>query len=250
MVKRSHREIECLSIGEARGAIPTFVATPEGEGPWPGVVVVHDALGMSEDLRNQARWLARSGFLAAAPNLFHRGGRIRCLFRTMRDAARGTEGPAFDDLAAVRTWLARHPQSTGVVGILGFCLGGGFALMLAPGHGYAASAANYGGMSEWAWARVADACPIVASYGAEDRTLKGDAARLERLLTEYAIPHDVKEYAGVGHGFMNDHDAKDINWVVRLLAWVSNTRYDASAAEDARRRILAFFDIHLKGLGR
>ena len=234
------------SIAGARGPIPTFVATPEGVGPWPAVVVVHDALGMSEDLRNQARWLAGSGYLAAAPDLFHWAGRMGCLFRTLRDAARGTQGPVFDDLAAVRTWLARHPQGTGVVGILGFCLGGGFALMLAPGHGYAASAANYGGMSEWAWARMAEACPIVASYGAADPTSKGEADRLAAVLTEHGIPHDVKEYPGVGHGFMNNHDPRDSNWIFNVLSWMSKTRYDPAATEDARQRIIAFFDTHLK----
>jgi len=70
------------------GPIPTFVATPEGPEPWPAVVVVHDALGMRENLHNQARWLADSGFQAAAPDLFHRGGRMRCLFKAMREMAK------------------------------------------------------------------------------------------------------------------------------------------------------------------
>lgn len=136
-----------IAGGSRGGHIPVFVATPSGEGPWPGVVVVHDALGMTEDLRNQARWLSASGYLAAAPDLFHWGGRLRCLFRIMRDAARGTAGPAFDDLSAVRNWLAQQPRSSGRVGIIGFCMGGGFALMLAPSRQYAASAVNYGSMS-------------------------------------------------------------------------------------------------------
>jgi carboxymethylenebutenolidase len=106
----------------------------------------------------------------------------------MRDLGRGIEGPAFDDLSAVQTWLARHPRCTGRVGIIGFCLGGGFALMLAPSHGYAASAVNYGGMTDAAWDRLAEACPIVASYGGDDPTLKGMAARLERSLASHGVP--------------------------------------------------------------
>ena len=235
-----------ISITGRYGSIPTFVSKPQGEGPWSAMVVVHDGLGMSEDLRNQTRWLAESGYMAAAPDLFHRGGRMRCLFRMMRDMAKGTKGPAFDDLATVQTWLARHEQCTGTVGIIGFCLGGGFAIMLAPGHGYTASVVNYGAVSDEYWDKMAEACPIVASYGADDPTLKGMADKLEHELSRRNIPHDVKEYQGVGHGFMNNHDAKDSNWILGLLSRVSNTRYDATATEDARRRIIAFLNAHLK----
>lgn len=228
-----------------RGPVPIYLATPAGTGPWPGVVVIHDALGMTEDVRDQARWLAASGYLAAAPDLYHRGGRLRCLVKAMRAMAKGVEGPVFDDIDAVRGWLCEHPQGTGKVGIIGFCFGGGFALMLAPGHGYAVSAVNYGGMTERDWRRMAQACPIVASYGGADPTLPGMATRLESVLAEYGVAHDIKEYAGVGHGFMNRHTAADGNWLFSLLGRLANTRYDAAATEDARGRIIRFFASHL-----
>jgi carboxymethylenebutenolidase len=233
--------------GRAGAGIPTFVAEPPAGEPWPGVVVVHDALGMTEDLRRQAQWLADSGFLAAAPNLFQ-GNRIRCLIRTMREMSRGTDGPTFQDIAAVQAWLKQQPRCTGRVGIIGFCMGGGFALLLAPNHGYAASSVNYGGTTEEGWNRLADACPIVASYGGADRTLKGAAARLERILTEHGVPHDVKEYPGVGHSFLNDHDPSDVPWIFRMLMTrMPNIGYDAAAAGDAKSRIVAFFNAHLGG---
>ncbi|MEZ5417077.1 MAG: dienelactone hydrolase family protein [Vicinamibacterales bacterium] len=232
--------------GGWRGDVPTHVALPTTPGPWPGVVVIHDALGMTTDLRRQARWLADAGYVAAAPDLFHWGGHMRCLVRIMRDLARGTAGPAFDDIAAVRRWLAAHPQGTGHVGIIGFCLGGGFALTLAPRHGYAASSVNYGDAPEQAWERLADACPIVASFGADDPTQKGTAARLERELAAHGVPHDVVEYPGAGHGFMNDHRPAEMSWAVRLLGRLSHTRFDDGATADARRRILRFFDAHLR----
>jgi carboxymethylenebutenolidase len=237
--------METIALEGAHGTLPTLAEIPEGDGPFPGVVVVHDALGMSHDLGAQVRWLAAARYLAAAPDLFAWGGHGRCLFRTLRDMTRG-DGRAFEDLELVRGWLSRHPKSTGRVGIVGFCMGGGFALMLAPGTAYAASAVNYGGMSDRFWARMAESCPIVASYGAEDGSLKGEAERLERVLADHGIPHDVKVYPGVGHGFMNDHDPRELHWIVRLLAWMSNTRYDARATEDARRRIVAFFDRYLR----
>lgn len=72
------------------------------------------------------------------------------------------------------------------------------------------------------------------------------AARLEQTLAAHGIPHDVKEYPGVGHGFMNNHDPEDSTWMFAMLARISNTRYDELAAADARRRIVDFFDAHLK----
>jgi carboxymethylenebutenolidase len=231
-------------IRSAASDVPVYVAVPEGDGPWPGVVVVHDALGMTSDVRRQADWLASQGFLAVAPDLYHRGGRLRCMFVTMRAAVRG-EGDAFGDLDATREWLTSRPDCTGKVGVIGFCMGGGYALLLSVGWGYDASSVNYGDVSKDADSFLADACPIVASYGAEDPTLRKAPGRLERALRLNGVEHDVEVYPEAGHSFLNDHPRSEMPPWALVMAKMSRSGYHEPSAVDARRRIAAFFHRHL-----
>jgi carboxymethylenebutenolidase len=229
--------------------MPAYVAVPGGNGPWPGVVVLSDVMGMTADLRRQADWLASAGFLAVAPDLFFRGGKVSCLRTIFRDAARG-RGQTFDDIEASRAWLADREDCTGRVGVIGFCMGGGFALMLVADHGFSVASTNYGAIPKDFERFVSRACPIVGSYGARDRSLRGTAGKLERMLADAGVAHDVKEYPEAGHSFLNDHDPSDFNALVVVLARVSNSRYHAPSAQDARARIVAFFDDHLRGVDR
>jgi carboxymethylenebutenolidase len=237
-----------INIQTARGCMPAYCAVPSAPPPWPGVVVVHDFTGMSHDLRAQADWLASEGFLAVAPDLYYWGGRLRCLRTIMRDLGE-RRGRSFDDIEAARGWLRGHDGCSGRIGVIGFCMGGGYALALAANPGYEAASANYGGCPSDAETWLPDACPIVGSFGGADRSPLGAKAgrRLDRLLNDNGIPHDVKIYPGVHHGFMNDHDPADATQMLRFLARISGTKYDEAATQDARRRIRAFFDTHLQG---
>lgn len=244
-----------ISIPHDDGAMRAYLAVPGrgnggsqppagSSGPWPGVVVVHDALGMTTDLRRQADWLASIGYLAIAPDLYSRGGRLRCLFATMKAFTAG-EGPAFGDLDAAHDFLVRRDDCSGRVGVIGFCMGGGFALLLATTGDYGAASVNYGIMPDDALDQLARACPIVASYGGKDRTLRKTPAELEQALTAHDIDHDVATYAEAGHGFLNDHVPGETPLWALVAGSFAATGYHEVSARDARRRIAAFFAMHL-----
>ena len=218
-----------------------YLATPPvGDGPWPGVVVIHDAIGLTIDTRANADLVATGGYVVLAPDLFSRGGLVRCVKSTFKDLFAG-KGRAFEDIEAARALLQARSDSNGKTGIVGFCMGGGFAL-LAASKGFDASAPNYGILPKDLDAALAGACPIVASYGKRDPAIKNAAAQLETALTKAGIDHDVKEYPDAGHGFLNRHNTGPVNTIMR----VSGMAYHQPTAEDAWRRIFRFFETHLR----
>jgi carboxymethylenebutenolidase len=224
-----------------------YRATPLGHGPWPGVVVIHELFGLTDVVRRQADRLAGAGYLALAPDLYTEGGALRCIVSTMRALSAGVGRPLID-IDAARRHLLADADCSGRIGVIGFCMGGGFALLMAGGDsGFDVSSVNYGQLPKDPEATLRGGCPVVASYGKRDVSLRGAAATLDGVLTELGTEHDVKEYPGAGHSFLNDEYFGP--GLLHPIQRVGGVGPDPLAAADAWARIETFFARHLSPAG-
>jgi carboxymethylenebutenolidase len=213
-------------------ALQAYFVRPPAAGLAPGVVVIHEIFGLNDNIRSIARRFAGEGYAALAVDLFSTGGRATCMLRLLHGMLiRPLENGVVAELQAALDFLRGQP---GVdperVGVIGFCLGGTFALQLACVAGGLRAASVFYGQNPRPLEAVARACPIVGSYPERDFTARA-ARQLEPLLERYQVPHDIKLYPGARHSFFNDQ---------RPAA------YQPEAAADAWRRTLAFFEAHLR----
>lgn len=227
-----------VQVADAR--VLTAVSVPEGEGPFPAVLVLHEAFGLNEDIRAIADEFAAHGYLAAAPDLVE-GGRIPCLIAAIRDMARG-RGPMIERARGLAAWVGeRDDVVSGRVGAAGFCLGGAYALLLGSFGDVAAVSDAYGRVPDDE--TIATLCPTVAHYGGSDRLLPGSyPRRLRKGLEDAGVAHDVKVYPDAGHSFMNQHTPPAF---FRGIAPLVGLGHRPGEAADAWERVFEFFATHL-----
>jgi carboxymethylenebutenolidase len=225
--------VTTIELDTPADPIDALLDVPDGQGPWPGVVVIHDAFGYGPDKQSINANIAAAGYIAITPNLYARGGVARCITRVFRELLT-KRGRALDDILAARQHLLSMPQCSGRVGIAGFCMGGQFALVMSP-RGFGASAPFYGTPLPSDLSQTLDgACPIVASFGGRDPLGIGAPKKLHRVLEEKAIPNDVKVYPHAGHSFANNLPAQP-------LMRIAGFGYNPAATEDAWARVFSFF---------
>jgi carboxymethylenebutenolidase len=234
-------DIEIGTVDGGSRRLGGYLAVPDGDGPRPGVVAIHEAFGLNAIVRRQADRLAVAGYLALAPDLYSDGGAARCVLSTFRALMAG-HGKAISDIDAAREFVRTRPDCTGRVGVIGFCMGGGFALVTA-NRGFAAAAANYGPLPPHLETVLAGACPVVGNYGGKDRMLPGASRKLTRTLVKLGVEHDVKVYPNAGHSFLNDAPVGPRP--VPQLMRIANIGPEPEVAADAWQRIEAFFAQHL-----
>jgi carboxymethylenebutenolidase len=235
-----------VSIALANGqSVPAaFFPIPGATRPRPGVLVIHELLGLTPEMRRLAGRFTDEGFVALAPDFLHGlGPKPFCIARFARGIGRAGTGRPYRQLEAARGWLEARPEVAGLpIGVAGFCIGGGFALLYAAGAEVQAVAPFYPAVPD---ERALDGtCPVVASFGGRDRVFGAGGAPLAALLRNLGVDHDVKTYPAAGHGFMARYDGLT-GWLGRRLP--THIEHDPDAAEDAWTRTIAFFRRHLDG---
>jgi carboxymethylenebutenolidase len=236
---------ERVAVPSGDASLTAELFMPEGDGPHPGVVVLHESFGLNNDIRRISSRFADAGYAALAPDLYSHGRRLACLSRVLVDMTSGrVEREVADILAAREALAAREGVDGERIAVAGFCQGGGFALIAGTRGAFAAAAVNYG-MVPAKRSHLDGLCPVVASYGAKDKVVgRKIAERLESHLQALGVPHDVKTYDGAGHSFFSEVDGWQ-GWLARLPSPMA-VGYDEPTAEDAWRRMLDFFAEHVR----
>lgn len=214
----------------SKGVMESFLVKPEGAGPFPGLVVIHEAFGLNDNIRGIASQFAEQGYAALAVDLFSNRNRMMCMLQAFHGMLfRPLNNVMLSDLQSTLAFLQKQ---TGVdanrIGAVGFCMGGGYALQLAvTDKGMKAASAFYGVVPKPLEA-FAQSCPIVGSYPERDLTAQG-ARELDAALAKHNIPRDIKFYENTQHSFFSQQ----------------RTPFEVEASKDAWQRMLSFFSEHL-----
>ena len=194
-------------------AMRCYVAAPEGEGPFPAVVVIQHAGGVDAFVQEMAGRFAAAGYVAVAPELYHRqdpesGEDMLTRMGRLRDAE-----VVADVTAAFEHAVALPEVAPDRIGIAGFCMGGRVSYLMAS-HlpSLRAAVVFYGGNIMVPWGegpapfdrteRIA--CPVLGLFGEQDpNPSPADVAKIDAELTRLGKQHEFHTYAGVGHAFMS-----------------------------------------------
>lgn len=233
-------QTETIQIAAPGGTMPAHIAIPEGNGPFPAVVVLIEAFGLLSHIRAVADRLAGEGYIAIAPDLYYRMAPDNTAGYDELPKAIGLmgkldHGEFTGDMAATLDALAARSDVEGSrIGVTGFCMGGllTFLSACALPDRVKAAAPFYGGGIASLLDRAGDIqAPLHLFFGAEDAFIPLDQVKaIEAKLGELGKTFDLDVYEGAQHGFFCDERAE----------------YDSNAAKDAWRKLTAFFAKNLK----
>ena len=205
------------------------VSAAEGSGPFPGIVVIQHQWGLDEFMQSITARLAQAGYVAAAPDLYHRDG-PECTDDVIARRARLSDRKVINDVHASVGFLRSQPAvDRNCLGIIGFCMGGRIAyLMAAASPEFRAGVVFYGGNIFRAWGRDIPSpfertseihCPLQGHFGADDKNPSlDDMRKLDLELTNFDKKHEFYSYPDAGHAFM-DHTRESYRCDADEAAW-------------------------------
>jgi carboxymethylenebutenolidase len=213
-------DISTVTYPGAKGTMTGYLAVPKEGGPFPAVIVVHENRGLNAHIKDVTRRMALEGFVALAPDyLSDLGGTpaneddARGLFQQL-DAA----GVASNGVATI-AYLETLPKSTGKVGAIGFCWGGGTVNNLAVASpDLLAAVPYYGGQPKPEDVPKIEA-RIMAHYGGLDERINAGIPAFEEALKAAGVDYQIFVYDGVNHAFNNDTSAARYDKAAADLAW-------------------------------
>lgn len=224
-------DIENITYPAQTGQMNAHFARPKGDKKYPGVIVIHENRGLNPHTEEVARRVALEGFIAVAPDALSPLGGTPEDVNEARTLMRELDGAStIKNFVAAVQYLKTHPQSTGKVGCMGFCWGGGMTNKVAVNAPDLAAAVPFYGSQP----SVEDVPKIKASllchYAGLDNRINAGIEAFEAALKEAAIEYKMFVYEGAGHAFFND----------------TGSRYHKEAAALAWNRTIEFFNEELK----
>ncbi|MEA5511082.1 dienelactone hydrolase family protein [Crocosphaera sp. UHCC 0190] len=230
-----------VSIQNGHLEIDSYLAIPEAEGLFPGVIVIQEIFGVNEHIRDITRRLAKQGYVAITPAIYQRQApgfetgytpESIEIGRVYKNQTKASE--LLSDIQATIDYLYTLPQvkKTGL-GTIGFCFGGHVVYLVSTLKEIKATASFYGaGIANWMPGEegkaTVDCTPDIKGtlygfFGMEDRSIPVEQVNMiESALKQNNIPHRIFKYPGAGHGFFCDKRAS----------------YHGEAAKDAWQKVL------------
>ena len=236
---------QVVDIETSDGLMAAIEHIPNAPGTRQAIIVIMEAFGLNGNISGITRRFAEQGYVAIAPDLFHRSGRMNFapydkLMEYREHLRTGfSDATILSDVSATVKYLQAEPSVTGPVGIVGFCLGGRVAYMSAAAvDGIGAAASFYPGNmfpDDASYSAVQDAArihvPLIGCFGEDDTNPSPSIVdAIKTALVANGVEHAFHSYAGAGHGFFCDE----------------RDSYRPEAANDAWGKTLAFFSEKLK----
>lgn len=224
---------EQVKYPAGNGEMTGYMARPKEGGKLPGIVVIHENRGLNDHIEDVTRRIALAGYLAIAPDaLSTMGGSPTDPEKAIGMIKNLKMDETIKNFAAAAAYLKTHPQSTGKVGVVGFCWGGAMANLLAVHSTDIFAAVSYYGKPPQAEEVAKIKTPLLLHYAGQDDRINKDIPEFQAALTKNNIDFLLYMYEGAEHAFNNDTNPE---------------RYHKEAADLAWARTIEFFNRKLKG---